>query len=439
MPRRPVRSARVTFVALVAIAAACGAPARALDASGVDTPDAAPASGADAGVGARPDASVDPLSAEELVRITRVLTSDELAGRDEGTAGGLAARAFLTAELERCGLEPLAASGYAQPIDGSLGANLLARIPGASSTLGARTVLLSAHYDHLGPCGGGICRGAVDNAAGVAVVVAVACTLRSLTPARSVIIALWDAEEPPTFLTPRMGSRFYVDNPVAPLEDLDVAIVLDLIGGNLWPEFPGHFVLGAETAAAVNRTLRSIAPPAGLSLFGIGLHVAEEWPDGHQAWSDYDAFRNSRIPTILLSDGQNRDYHTPADDLSNVDVAKLTREAAYVLDLVTALANADETPVFQSGADDHLSDADAVLRLIDAALAPGGLVDHLATLPETRPRLERDRATLASARAQLAANGGRAGPEALTAIRVGAQRILCLAGNTYPEATCTFF
>lgn len=414
--------------------AACGSAASAPDAG---APDAQGPEAGDAGV--RTDASVDPMSMEELVRITATLTSDELAGRDEGTAGGLAARAFLSAELARCGLEPLVGSDHAQPIEGSLGANLLARIRGRSLEHGTRAVLLSAHYDHLGPCGGGVCRGAVDNAAGVAVVVAVACTLRTLAPARSVIIALWDAEEPPTFLTPRMGSRYYVEHPPAPLEDLDVAIVLDLIGGNLWPEHRGHFVLGAETSAVLDATLRRIAPPAGLELYGLSLHVAEEWPDGHQAWSDYDAFRNSGVPTILLSDGQNRNYHTPADDLTNVDVAKLTREAAYVLDVVTALASSTETPAFRSGAENFLSDADTVLRLIDAALAPGGLVERLATLPATRPRLEQDRATLASARARLAASGGRAGPEELAAIRIGAQRILCLAGNTYDEATCTFF
>ena len=58
-----------------------------------------------------------------------------------------------------------------------------------------------------------------------------------------------------------MGSAFYVAHPLVPLEKTDVAIVLDLMGSNLWPGFRGYYLLGSET---------SKAPAAKISVYHSG-------------------------------------------------------------------------------------------------------------------------------------------------------------------------
>src|SRR5690606_16053853 len=117
----------------------------------------------------------------------------------------------------------------------------------------------------------------------------------------SVLVALWDAEEPPTFLTDAMGSAFFVQNPTIPLDQIDVAITLDLVGAGLWPDYAGHFVIGAETSLAVADAVDSVMAPEGLKVFRGGLHLIEQTPFGLQPWSDYDAFRAAEVPVLFLS------------------------------------------------------------------------------------------------------------------------------------------
>ena len=81
--------------------------------------------------------------------------------------------------------------------------NLVGVIPGADRL--ARPVLLGAHYDSVidAPC-------ADDNAAAVAITLAVAEHLRREQPARDVLVTFFDAEEPPYFLSQAMGSVRFV-------------------------------------------------------------------------------------------------------------------------------------------------------------------------------------------------------------------------------------
>lgn len=145
--------------------------------------------------------------------LVEFLCSPACLPRNPGTDGGLAARAYLRDRLEELGLEPAGDQGFDQPIPNVGAANFLVRIPGR----GDRYVLIGAHYDAClddNP-------GADDNAAAVAITLEVAARLREQDLDRSVIIALFDAEEPPYFLGPTMGSQWFVDHPTIPLQDLD--------------------------------------------------------------------------------------------------------------------------------------------------------------------------------------------------------------------------
>src|SRR5688500_8506936 len=156
------------------------------------------------------------------------LCSDACAGRAPGTAGGQLARELVIGALRTAGLDP-----FEQPIAMHGGANVLATIPGTTD----RWVLVAAHYDHLGHAREGIYRGADDNAAAVAILVEVAARLAAQRPdGRGVIIAAFDAEEPPWFTTEGMGSEHFVRHPTVPLERIDLMVCMDLVGHAMGPE-----------------------------------------------------------------------------------------------------------------------------------------------------------------------------------------------------------
>lgn len=382
------------------------------------------------------DTSATYLDPQSLTSEVELLASDEFDGREPGTEGWKKAQAYLIGRLSACGLTPAGTDGYRQPVTTGIGVNLLARVDGTDPTLKARVVLLSAHYDHIGDCAGFICNGALDNAAAVTAVVAVGCSLVATPPKRSVLIALWDTEEPPTFLTDKMGSQFFAANPTVPLAQIDVAIVLDLYGGNFWGADKSHLLFGAELSAELRAALDQTQVPTGIVPRRLGLHTIEEWYYGHEAWSDYDAFRNRNVPFLFISDGINKDYHTANDEVSHLDLPKLAVEASYLHAIVTRLANAAQTPTFDAKGSDYLRDAQEILALYDAVLAPNsGLVDTLGLSSTSVSYLLADKAAVEKTKAVL--EGGATATKAqITSLRTAVQRILCYAGSIYAENQC---
>lgn len=437
----PLRSsrARAALVAALCLSLPCACESSPSEAGGGDVVDAAAppdAAAPDAGTdgGADTGGAIDPAAYEaEIERIAGRLSAPDLEGRDEGTPGGAAARAFLLEEWRRCGIEPVAEGGFEQAVTTGDGTNVVGRIVGTDPTLRERYVLVSAHYDHLGMADGELHPGAYDNAVAVAIVIGVACRLAADPPARSLLIAHWDAEEPPTVRTDKMGSAFYVAHPLVPLAQTDVAVVLDLTGAGLWPGYTGHVALGAETSPQVTAAVAAAPVPEGLKLLRGGLHLAEEQISGHHAWSDYDAFRDAAVPVLFLSDGQTRIYHTPEDTMDAVDVPKAGREAAYLLGLVEGLANAAETPTW-APRDDYANDAETTRTLLEDANGPAGIAATLDIPETTADKLLQDRDAVDAVATRLRA-GGTATEEDIATLRRGVQRVMCIC-SPLPAMLC---
>lgn len=251
-----------------------------------------------------------------------VLCGEALAGRRPGTPGGAAARAWLREALGGLGLAVVE-----QPIPASGGANLLARVPAEAE----RWVVVGAHHDHLGQVGGQTFRGADDNAAAVAVLLEVARALVAEPPeGRGVLLHLYDAEEPPHFLGPGMGSEHWARHPDVPLERVDLMVCMDLVGHAFGP--PGApaalrellFALGAErsegTAAHVDR-LASAEP---------GVWVRRLDAEVISPMSDYASFWSRGVPFLFLTGGRWRHYHTPEDTPDKLDYGRLEALARWL-------------------------------------------------------------------------------------------------------------
>ncbi len=363
------------------------------------------------------------------------IAADDTNGRDEGTPGNALARKRIIEVLKSCGVQPIQGNSYTQKITTGKGTNILGLIPGSDPRLKERHVLISAHYDHLGACNGGICNGADDNAAGVATILAIACVLAQQPPKRSILVASWDAEEPPTFLKPDMGSLFYVNHPIIPLAKIDVAIVLDLVGGGLWKDYKGHFLLGSELSPQVDQAIDATPVPKGLSVYRGGLHLVENTVRGKMPWSDYHGFRNNGVPVLFLSNGQNKRYHTPIDEIKMLDFPKMSLQTEFLYHLVNNLANATKTPQFNEKGTIYQHDADTTVSVLIAALAKGGLADSLNLTQQSRAKLRRSLSEAKAIQAKLK-SGGSLTIQEIRSLRYAIQRIMCYSGPLYSEKIC---
>ncbi len=109
-----------------------------------------------------------------------------------------------------------------------LGKNVIARIEGSDPELKKECVVFTAHYDHLGTDGqGGIYNGADDNGTGTVALLEIAEAFQSMKkkPKRSIIFAWVTAEEKGL-----LGSDYYSQHPVIPMENTLVDINLDMVG-----------------------------------------------------------------------------------------------------------------------------------------------------------------------------------------------------------------
>jgi hypothetical protein len=129
------------------------------------------------------------------------LSSDELMGRETGSEGIEKAAVYLAERFKQMGIEPYK-DKYMQPFTtGDIsGNNVVAMMPGSDKDLMKETIVIGAHYDHLGiiqaVAGDSIANGANDNATGTASVLAVAELFKKLNfNRRKIVFALFSAEE----------------------------------------------------------------------------------------------------------------------------------------------------------------------------------------------------------------------------------------------------
>ena len=282
----------------------------------------------------RPPEGTYPREVDSIGRLgatVAALCSPATAGRAPGTAQGAAARALILEEFTDLGLDPAGEQGYHQLLPAPGGANLLGAITGD----GPGWIVFGAHYDHLGGTRDEVFWGADDNASGVAVMLEVARQLVAGAPrGRSVLVSAYDAEEPPWFREPDMGSQWWVDHPTVPLAEVELMVCLDLVGHRLGPDgLPPHladtvFVQGADLAPGLGAALAVLPVP------GIFPRSVADWV--MDPMSDHYAFRNAGIPHVFYTCARSAVYHTPQDRPELLDYEKMAALASHLTATIEA-------------------------------------------------------------------------------------------------------
>ena len=294
-----------------------------------------------AGAPSATSAVADPAATPAFVDTVTFL-AEQGDGRDNLTDGSRTVQRRLVEELTPIAEAIPGGDGYLHPFD--QGTNVLGVIEG--TTMPTEVVVLGAHYDHLGhDCATAdptdvVCDGAGDNAAGVAAVLEIGRRLAADPPARSVVLALWDAEEDDA-----LGSIAAVQSGVLDVDDVVAYLNWDMQGINLLPSLTDTtFVIGAETGGSVLEA--SVAAGTGTSdLQAVDLSLLFG-----QGRSDHATFAAAGVPTTFFTDATSGCYHTAQDDMDHLDVRKLGRQIDLGETVARTLADGDARPSLASDA-----------------------------------------------------------------------------------------
>ena len=203
--------------------------------------------------------------------------------------------------------------------------NVIGVLEGSDPVAKKETIVIGAHYDHLGRGGsdslaqrsGEIHHGADDNASGTAGMLELArlFTSQRPRPKRTIVFVGFGGEEEGL-----LGSNYYVNHPVTPLTNTVAMINMDMIGRMK----DRKLVIGGVGTAKEWRDI--IAKGTADSSRSFALTLNE---DGYGP-SDHSSFYGKQVPVLFFWTGTHTDYHKPSDTWDKINYA----DQARVLDLV---------------------------------------------------------------------------------------------------------
>lgn len=298
-----------------------------------------------------PLARLAPLfSSGRMMDDIRYLADEELEGRAPGTPGIQKAADYIADRFAEAGLTPAGDNGtYFQEWedyvdgDGSRGrlVNVIGVLPGVESGLDSASVVVCAHYDHLGlgwpdvrkGNEGKIHPGADDNASGIAVMIELATHLaRTSSPTRSVVFAAFTAEE-----SGLRGSKYYVRNMSRyPVSKCMGAINLDTVG-----RLGDGKVMVLNSSSAREWRFMFIGSSY---VTGVESEIIAKDLDA----SDQVSFIEAGVPAVQIFSGPHGDYHRPSDTIEKIDEAGLVKIASFTREAILYLVERDE-PLSYSG------------------------------------------------------------------------------------------
>ena len=219
--------------------------------------------------------------------------------------------------------------------------NVLGLLSGRSE-LASQTIVLGAHYDHLGRGGWGslalgandeVHNGADDNASGTAVMIEVARQLaaRKTPLKRSVLFIAFSGEE-----LGLIGSKRYVRDPLIPMSQTIAMLNLDMVGRLRKQQLT---VYGTGTSPVWPKLLDSKSKP-------LGLQIASR--AGGFGPSDHASFYEKGVPVLHFFTGFHPQYHRPADDVELLNVEGMRQIASLVSAMIVEIAESDARPVRSS-------------------------------------------------------------------------------------------
>lgn len=272
--------------------------------------------------------------------------------------------------------------------------NVIGVIEGSDPVLKNEYIVIGAHYDHLGrggegslaPRPGEIHHGADDNASGTAGVIELARIFSTQRPKlkRTLVFIAFGGEEEGL-----LGSNYYVNHPLVPLDKTVAMINMDMIGrmkdrklviggvgtAKEWREFITQANMSQKTTIAANsgspapKGVPIVVSANGRPIMTVDPNGAFELTMNEDGYgpSDHSSFYSKQIPVLFFWTGTHNDYHKPSDTFEKINY----NDEARILSLVARIVR-------------DVDSADPRLTFTTAKSAPprgGGFRVYLGTIP----------------------------------------------------------
>lgn len=225
--------------------------------------------------------------------------------------------------------------------------NVLAYIPGSDPILAKEVVILTAHYDHIGIDKGVVYNGADDDGTGTVALLEIAEAFMAAkrdgnAPRRSILIMTVSGEEKGL-----LGSSYYVNHPLVPLEKTIADLNIDMIGRNdIAHEKESNYIyiIGSNMLSTDLHNTNEKANERYTQLKLDYKFNSKEDPNQFYYRSDHYNFAKNNIPSIFYFSGVHEDYHQPTDDIEKINFAKVEKVARLVFSTAWLLANGNQRP-----------------------------------------------------------------------------------------------
>lgn len=207
--------------------------------------------------------------------------------------------------------------------------NVIGVLPGSRSDWSEQSVVVGAHYDHVGlgwpealrGNAGKTHPGADDNASGVSVLIELARNFASEGGgSRNLVFVAFSGEE-----SGLHGSKHYVENPSFPVAGMRGMINMDTVGRLFDGEISVH---ATGTADEWQHIFRGVGFVTGIRSKNIPARVGG---------SDQESFIDAGVPAVQIFTGAHEDYHRPTDTPDKIDSAGLVKVATFVKEAVAYL------------------------------------------------------------------------------------------------------
>lgn len=278
------------------------------------------------------------------------LASDFLEGRQTGTKGEKEAAKYISNRFKELGLVPKGTKKFLQPFtfkpktnphdeikfdvngDGTITGN---NVMGLIDNKAENTIIIGAHYDHLGFGGEGslyrdsikaIHNGADDNASGVSILLNLAAKLKKKNTKSNYLFIAFSGEE-----MGLLGSNYFVKNPTLDINKVSYMINMDMVGR--LKQDSSLAVYGTGTSPIFKQILKSHNDNFKL--------VQQESGVGP---SDHTSFYLADIPVLHFFTGQHEDYHKPGDDSDKLNYDGMNLISNYIFNIISDLDNNGKLP-----------------------------------------------------------------------------------------------